>query len=82
MEGTLFRIISNILHLPRNPAHHDRLTFLGVCDYLRLPDEQLLAWTEEDSTSSKKAMELGASIAESRCFYLDTQHKYKEQYTV
>ena len=63
----------------RNPAHHERLTFLDVSDYLRLPDEHLLAWREEDSASSQKGQELGASITESSNFYLDLQYKYKEQ---
>ena len=62
---------------PRNPAHHERPTFVGVSEYLSQPDSLLLSWKEGDASSGQKARELGAAISESRHLFLDLQHKYK-----
>ena len=60
----------------RHPEAKHRLSFRHLYQSLRQPEEYLLSWTDDDTSVSALASQLGADHSHSLYLYTDLQRKY------
>jgi serine/threonine protein kinase len=60
-----------------NPKKRQRPPFSAIVQYLQQPDEQLLAWSEEDQIVSSQVTVLGAPLEEGKNLYPGLQNAYQ-----
>ena len=57
-----------------------RPPFSAIVEYLKRPDEELLAWSDEDRTVSTHAATLGAPLEEAKQLYFILQNTYQSSW--
>ena len=61
----------------RHPDHNKRPSFSKICVDLKTSPEQLLHWSEHDSTAAPGARTLGGPLEDAGSLYQDLQNVYK-----